>query len=115
MPTIKRKAKEFASICKALGYRKRDVYVVPTTSTTIHGVNWCGGSRSIYHGVDLLTGEIQSAAHFSNPAPWVNPYEGTTVEILPGKALVKTGIFCGKPAVMFIYIHPSNMPMLLSS
>ncbi len=115
MTTIKRNAKDFAVICKALGYRKKTVYVCPVTETTIHGVNWDGGSRSVYHGVDLASGHYRTAAHFGNPAPWANPYEGSRVEIKPGMALVKTGTFMGKPSVMFIYVHPDNMPALLEA
>jgi len=110
---IKRNAKEFSELCRALGYRKKTVYVSATTSVTITGVNWSGGSRSTYHGVDLESGRINTASHFGIPAPWANQYEGATVELVPGKALVETGTFCGKPAVMFIYVHPDNMPALL--
>ncbi len=115
MTMIKRSAKDFPAICRALGYRKRSVYVCPATQHTIRGVNWDGGSRSIYHGVDLATGNTQTAAHFGAPAPWANPYEGTKVEIQPGKALVVTGTFCGKASTMFIYVHPDNMPALLAA
>ncbi len=112
---IKRPAKDFPDICRALGYRKRAVYVCPTTRAVISGVNWSGGSRSVYHGVDLASGHIQTAAHFGQPAPWANPFEGATIDILPGKALIETGTFCGKAATMRIYVHPDNMPALLAA
>jgi hypothetical protein len=113
MADILRPAKDFPDLCRALGYRKRKVYVCPRTSVSIQGVNWSGGSRTTYHGVDLASGQVQSAGHFGTPAPWANPYEGATVELVPGKAIVTTGTFCGKASVMFIYVHPENMPALL--
>ena len=113
MTMIKRPAKDFPDLCRALGYRKRSVYVCPATSVNINGVNWSGGSRSTYHGVDLATGAVKTASHFGVPAPWSNQYEGASVELVPGKAIVETGTFCGKTAAMFIYVHPDNMPALL--
>jgi hypothetical protein len=113
MTTIKRSSKDFPDLCRALGYRKRNVYVTATTRVNINGVNWSGGSRSTYHGVDLATGAVNTANHFGVPAPWSNQYEGATVDLVPGKAIVQTGTFCGKASVMFIYVHPDNMPALL--
>ncbi len=115
MNMVKLSSKDFPEICRALGYRKKTVWVSPTTSATITGVNWSGGSRSTYHGVDLTTFKVLTGAHFGTPAPWANPYEGAKVDILPGKALVETGVFCGKAATMHIYVHPDNMPALLNA
>ena len=115
MTMIKRDAKEFSVLCRAVGYRKKSVYICPAKSVTITGVNWSGGSRSIYHGADLVSGNVNTATQFGRPAPWANPYEGSTVELVPGKAILKTGTFCGKDSIMFIYVHPDNMPALLTA
>lgn len=113
--SIKRPASDFRDICRALNYRKRTVYVTVTERVTITDVNWSGGTRSTYHGLDIASGAINTANHFSVPAPWANQYEGAVVDLKPGKAIVRTGFFCGKVSAMTIYIHPDNMPALLGS
>ena len=98
---------------KQLGYRKRKVNVRAAESFTIHGVNWSGGSKTVYHAVDLVTNEVKSLGHFGDRAPWDNPYEGATLPTVPGIAVVQTGWFCGKTATMFVTVHPADMPKLL--
>ena len=111
MPSITVEAKSIPWL--KLISRKKKAIITPTTSVTINGLNWSGGSRSVYSAVDLATGQIKTATHTSNPPPWANPYEGQQLEIPRGIAIVSHGTFCGKPATPIIYAHPDDMARLL--
>ena len=106
-------SKLFPDLCRAFGYRKRNVFLSACTSITITGVNWSGGSRTIYTQVFLESLSVQTAGHLGVPASWNNPYEGAEIKLEPGKLIVTTGTFMGKTATMHIYVHPDNMPALL--
>ncbi len=95
-------------------YRKRNVNVRATTKVTFFDLNWSGGSRSEYHAIDLSNGAARTMSNWNQLAPWANPYEGSSVELVPGFAVVKTGYFCGKESTLTIYVHPDNMPKLLA-
>jgi hypothetical protein len=112
MPMIERSASHFPAICKALGYRKRKVWIHVSESVTFSQVNWDGGSKSEYHALDLATGKL-SSPDMGRKAPWENPFEGMTVAIPDGVVIARTGYFCGKPSTLALYVNPANMPKLL--
>lgn len=93
------------------GYRKRVVNVVPTTRVTVCDLNWSGGTRSEYFGITFsgLAFDVRSMSSWNTPAPWNNAREGTTVNLAPGTAMVRTGYFCGKESTLTIYVHPSDL------
>ena len=105
-------ATEFRSICSQLGYRRRKVRVQATESVMLTDLNWSGGTRNTYHGLDIESGAIATASQLSRPHPMDNEAEGARVALAPGKAIIRTGVFLGKEAMMVIYVHPSNMPRL---
>lgn len=113
MRNIELPSTEFRSICTQLGYRRRKVRVQATESVVLQDLNWSGGTRNVYHGMDLESGAIVTASQLSRPHPMDNEAEGARVALAPGKAIIRTGHFCGKEAMMVIYVHPSNMPNLL--
>jgi len=102
-------------LVKALfpSYRKRDVRIVATTRVMFTDLNWSGGTRSEYHAVDLNNSRVKSFARWSMIAPWENPYEGASVDLIPGFAIIRTGHFCGKESVLTIYVHPENVTKYL--
>lgn len=104
--------KEVKDIARLIGYRKKTVCVKPATEHTMHGVNWSGGSRTQYTMVDLRTMKALTP-DLGRPPPWANPAEGAKVEIPPDCVLIAHGIFCGKPATAFMYVHPDSMPRML--
>lgn len=93
------------------GYRKRDCYVIVSTSCSLTGTYWDGGSRSSYVAVDLATCRSTGAPQY-DPPQFGGP-STPHVELPLGVAIVKGGISCGKPATAVIYIHPDNLARLL--
>lgn len=105
-----RNIKEIAEIAKALGYRRKKYLLFPSYHVTLQGLNWSGGSRSEYTAVDLVT---LSTRQPGRPHPMNNAAEGARVELPYGTALAKTGTFMGKPAMLYLYVRPDNMPVIL--
>jgi diaminopimelate decarboxylase len=114
MSEIELPATTFRSICTQLGYRRRKVRVKATESVTLTDLNWSGGTRNTYHAMDIESGQIVTASQLSRPHPMHNEAEGARVALAPGRAIIRTGTFLGKEAMMIIYVHPSNMPALLT-
>jgi hypothetical protein len=112
MQPIERPSSDFKNLCLRLGYRRKTVRVWPSTHVTLSGLNWSGGSKSEYHAFSLIDGKL-SSPRLDGPPPWANPAEGVRVEIPPDTVVVSTGWFSGKPATIYIYVRPENMPMLL--
>ena len=115
MNTIEVKAKDLKPIIKATfpNYRKRLVYIKPTTKVTFHGLNWSGGSRSEYRACTVYGKPLPNKVDMSIPAPWNNPYEGLSVDLPPEAVIVEGGHFCGKTSTLRINVHPDNIPKLL--
>jgi hypothetical protein len=67
---------------------------------------WSGGTRDVYTAVVLATGQTQSLTTFS--APWSEDRFSRTYTLSTGFAVARTGSFCGKPAGLHLYIHPSD-------
>jgi hypothetical protein len=68
---------------------------------TFRNTNWDGGTKSIYIAVRLDDSKSFDA---KIPAPWLNPYEGRTLEIPEGFAVVENIIFCGKNIGLNVYM-----------
>jgi len=113
---IKAKTKDVKQIVKATfpNYRKRAVLIQPTTKVTFHGLNWSGGSRSEYRACTVDGKPLPNKVDMGKPAPWNNQYKGAEIDLPPGAVIVKGGCFCGKPATLVLYVHPDNMPKLLT-
>ena len=93
-------------------YRKRDVYVTQSETTTISDVNWSGGTRSEYRACTIDGKALETAVNMSGPAPWENPFEGLKINIPPGMVVVQGGHFCGKPSTLFITMNPIDFKLL---
>lgn len=113
MTSVEIETKQVADIARRLGYRKKKVRVWPTQTVTLSGLNWSGGTKYEYHFMSLLDDKIGTAV-LDKDAPWNNRYEGQKVELATNLIAIKTGIFCGKAATMYIYVHPDNMPRLIN-
>lgn len=111
---VERPAKEFQSLCAQLGYRKRKVIIVSTTSIVLSNLNWSGGSRSTYHSFDIKSGDVITHSQLSRPHPMDNNAEGARIAMVEGICIVETGVFQGKDMTMRIYVHPLNMPKVLA-
>ena len=51
----------------------------------------------------------------ANHTAWDNPLEGKTVSINPETLVVEHTYFCGQDCGIRIYVHPDNMPKLLTA
>lgn len=91
-------------------YKKHDAYIIQATSVKLNDTYWASGSRGTYTAVDMITGRSQGAPQYNPPQ-----FGGKTpsVEIPENVAIVKTGIFCGKTSVAFVYVREANMTKLL--
>jgi hypothetical protein len=117
MNYTKRPSKEFAQVIAATfpEYRKKTVFIGARETVRLSGLNWSGGSRSIYRACTLdgrKSGNPQ--VNTSGPAPWNNPYEGLEIPVPENWVIVQGGCFCGKDATLFISCNLSNMPQLLT-
>lgn len=102
------KGSRLAEIVRLVGSRKRRVIMSrPATTVTLSGTYWSGGSRSDYWLVDLNTNQAQPLAH-ANPSQFGGPVQDPEIQLQPNQVVVKTGVFCGKPATPTIYPHPDS-------
>jgi len=93
-------------------YRKRTVFIKQAEKTTIHDVNWSGGTKSEYRACSIDGRPLETTVNMGVPAPWDNPYEGLEINIPQGMVVVQGGYFCGKAATLFITINPLDIPLL---
>jgi hypothetical protein len=94
-------------------YKRHKVAIIATNSVSIYGLNWDGGSRYQYRAATLDGRKAGNLDRYNNFAPWDNPANGSTVDVVPGACIVKGGTFCGKPAMLYIYVRPEDLtPML---
>jgi len=92
-------------------YRGRKIKVKFTETVNVNDTNWSGGTRNQYQaiGADGLVVDLTANV----PAPWVNPIEGTKIELTENFLIVEHSHFCGKDCGITIYSHPSNSPKIL--
>jgi hypothetical protein len=95
------------------GYKGNRITVYPQDHCYLKDLNWSGGTKCTYHFVRLCDAEMHNPDLGMNP-PWDNPAEGQKVDIPPGFAVVCHGYFCGDYEYVDIFVHPSNMPKLLT-
>lgn len=91
---IKNLPEPLKGACKALT-RKCTAYLTPYTSKTARvDAGWQGGSKDAFWLVDLKTGALQNVTT-ERGFPVVTPNE---IDVPEGKAIIRCGIFLGKPA-----------------
>lgn len=80
-------------------YRKKTVSVALDVAPHKASVNsyWDGGSRSGYTLFPASGGCVDASR-----SPGFPKFENQTVQLNPGDVLVRTGVFCGKPATAHI-------------
>lgn len=90
-------------------YQGRKISIEFTPRVTLYDLNWSGGTRNEYAAVR----SDGKSGIFSAPAPWVNPYEGMSIEMKPEILLVEHSVFCGHDMGVRIYAHPTHLPKWL--
>src|SRR3990167_2144934 len=93
-------------------YKGRKFRLCPVETVTFYDTNWGGGSRNVYHALNLQTGK---RAAYTAPAPWVNVVEGSRVEIPSGCIVICHSVFCGTDCGVTIYCNPADLPKLISA
>lgn len=111
-------------------YKKRQAFV---SAFSGHGVSinsyWDSGSRDYFAVVELATMTLRplptrahpffevaarGLASTENETVAVDHVGNITLKVLPeGFALVRTGVFCGKPGTAHVYLNPANFAKLL--
>lgn len=114
---IEAATKDVREIVKATfpDYKRKKVIIQASETVTFFDLNWSGGTKSEYRACTVEGRPLPSNYNMGGPAPWNNPFEGMTVNLPPGAVIVKGGYFCGKVSLLYIHVHPSNMPKLLTS
>ena len=100
---------DLASIVRKafVGYKRRKVLLHSATTVCLMDLNWSGGTRSEYASVNLATGTVQTIGD-SITHPDHNTWEGRSVPIPQGFAIVRGGHFCGKASTLSIYLRPED-------
>ncbi len=91
-------------------YTGRKITVEPKERITFYDCNWSGGTKNEYKAI-RNDGETST---LPTPAPWVNPFEGKTVDMRPDIIIVEHSYFCGKDIGITIHIHPDLLPKMLN-
>lgn len=113
MTSVELPIKIISSVAQQVGYRRRKFRLVVCESVTLQDLNWSGGTRNEYHGVNLETNDVSSAPKINRPHPMNNESEGARVALRSGVAILRTGYFCGQVSMATLYVHPSNAPALI--
>ena len=109
--------KEVAAIVNATfpEYKGRKIRVAATETVGLYDLNWSGGTRSQYRACTLEGRSLGSSAKYNAMAPWDSrQVEGQFLPLVPGACVVEHQIFCGKETGLRIYVHPSDMPKMLT-
>ena len=109
-----RKNPAVAAIMRATfpNYRRKTVWLNPRGAVTLCDLNWSGGTRSEYRACTLGGSCLGGSGKYNAMAPWDNYAEGKTIEIPPGRCMVRAGFFCGKPSHATIYYNGSDNLLL---
>ena len=91
--------------------RKREFVIEFTESVTTHGTEWSGGSRSSYSSVTPRGGPLMPHDNDQYPEGWPSCKPGLKI-VEPGRIVVETGTFCGKPATLVVHCHPDDLHLV---
>ena len=109
--TIKLASKQYKKLVTATfpDYRGRKVAIEFTDKLTFHDVNWGGGTKNTYRFIRADGAQTS----LPTPAPWVNPFEGLTVDLPLDVLVVEHSVFCGHDMGIRIYANPCHLPKWL--
>lgn len=83
-----------------------------TVTIPIDAGLWSGGSRDHYSLVRLADGRAASDPT-AQTAPWSAERSERVVTLIPGFAVVRHSMFCGKDMGLTFYVHPTDIAPLL--
>ena len=104
--TLTRKQAEIIIKGTFPNYRGRKIRLQLTNQVTFSDLHWDGGSRNTYAAMsnDGRTDRLDC----SHIAPWNNPVNGRTFDLMPGILIVEHSIFCGKDGGLTIFMNPAS-------
>ena len=112
MKTVYLEPNQVPEVLKS-GYNGRKFEACITESITLNNTFWDGGTRSTYSVVELATGRQAAIARDSAPSWFGTDYNGESIALKPGFAVIEHSIFCGKDMGLTFHIHPDNAAKLL--
>lgn len=74
---------------------------------------WSGGSRSMFHAVELATGR-QVPLPDQGLAPWDKERKERVIPLRPGFAIVQSIMFQGKDLGLTFHIHPADIAKMIT-
>jgi len=90
-------------------YSGRKFCIEFVSEVAFYGTNWGGGTRNKY----AVIKSDGTKAILNVTAPWINPIEGSSIELPVDVLVVKHSIFCGKDMGIRIYANPIHLPKWL--
>lgn len=102
--TMDKTAKALIALCDERCARKKHYFLDTLHYPMDMASYWDGGTRDVYHIVDLKTRRV---ARLPSNHPMFEPGRPYTLaRPLPENLIViQTGVFCGKTATAHIYVH----------
>ena len=92
--------------------RKRTAVISVTDYVVVNDQQWSGGSRSVYSAVDPLSGcGLENHPEDEAQCGFPNFTAGKKV-VEPGRTIVQTGTFCGKPASLYIHCSKQELDVI---
>lgn len=106
---------QIARILSAVGVKTgKPVNIETAEYIRLSGTYWDGGSRTSYSAVNLATCQSVALPQY-NPPQFGGPTEDPLIQLKNGDnyiAIVEYGTFCGKPATVYLHVHPDQMNRL---
>jgi hypothetical protein len=113
MNSIKLTKKQAAPIINATfpEYTGRKYNLNFQDEITFYDTNWGGGSKNEY----AFIASDGKTAQLNVPAPWINVYEGATIQIPNNVMVVVHSYFCGQDMGIRIYANTMHAPKWLTA
>lgn len=94
-------------------YTGRKFKVVVRRAVVICGLNWGGGSRTVYRACTLEGESLGGSDKYNAQAPWANQGEGKMLELVVGNCVVAHEVYAGKDMGLTFYVAAENMGKFL--
>jgi hypothetical protein len=106
---IKIELKSRPDIARLIGTlsRKRTAYLHYCSEVAMSNTYWDGGSCNVYYTVDRSSGQSQLLPRVP-PPQFGGPDADPVVQLQSNQAVVRVGVFCGKPSTPVVYLLPES-------
>ena len=95
---------QLAKLVKLAGSKKRRAILHRNVKEVrLSMTYWSEGSRYTYYRVDLPTGKLTELPHYA-PPQFGGPAEEPGLQLDANTAVIRTGVFVGKPATPAVFL-----------